>query len=234
VSELLDGLARSLAEPMPRRRALRVVAATIGGAIFSGHVVNAAATSSGYGCPNPGDLYCPGVKCPGVGEAHYGDVCCPGPDATKYWECDCKPGVGGYNGCKRKPGCNLSCGSGCCDSATEQCCSSGYCIAKDMVCCGKGACPSGTHCCHTLKGKNINLTSGEAVRCCPTGWACCQDHCCMPGTYCLAHGDVNQSGTEAKYGAQGYMCSKGNREPFAKRGTMPIPWAKTIPAPPSN
>jgi hypothetical protein len=218
MSELLDGLARSLAEPMPRRRALRVVAATIGGAVFSGRVVNAAATSSGYGCPDPGDLYCPGAKCPNVNGLHYGDVCCPGPDATRYWECSCTPGPGGGNGCKRKPGCDISCGSGCCNSATEKCCSSGYCVAKGAECCGTGGCPAGTHCCHSIGDKNIFIRPGAGARCCPDGWECCSNNCCAPGIHCIDFS--GKIADPAARGVQGFRCQDTRR---VRNATHPVP-----------
>jgi hypothetical protein len=244
MSELLDGLARSLAEPMPRRRALRVLAVTLAGAMLSGRgVMTAAATSSSAsGCPDPGDLFCGG--CENVNGLNYGDVCCPGPDASKYWECDCKKGPGGYNGCKRKTGCDISCGSGCCDSATEKCCPSGNCVGQEFQCCGPGGCPAGTHCCYFFSAYEESPKDAAhamaGVSCCPDGWACCNNTCCMPGTYCVAQsGEENANGdygssAVAKNGAQGYGCSHGSKLPFAKKGTKPIPWAKTIPGPPSQ
>jgi hypothetical protein len=238
MSELLDDLARSLAEPMPRRRALRVVAVTLAGAMVSGRGVMTAAATNSAGCPNPGDMLCPGAKCPSVNGFHYPDVCCTGPDASTYWECDCKPGVGGYNGCKRKTGCEISCGGGCCDSATEKCCHS-RCFPKDMgECCSTleaaGACPAGTHCCLFFSAYEEMPKDAAhqfaGVACCPDGWECCSGRCCAPGTHC-----IDQAGKIAdpkSKGVQGWMCEYGHMN--SKKGTKPVPWAKTIPAPPSN
>jgi hypothetical protein len=215
MSELLDELARSLASPMTRPRALRIFAVTLAGAMFPGRTVWAAgARSSATGCPDPGDLFC--GNCPNVNGLNYGDVCCPGPNAAAYWECDCHPGPGGGNGCKRKP-CDLSCGSDCCDATTQKCCHAtrarggDHCCSKQHQCCGSGCCPTGTHCCP-------NLTSKYEVgfRCCPDGWACCQDHCCPPGTHC-----VDEQGKPSS-GIQGVACSNGKPLRLERKGTSPL------------
>jgi hypothetical protein len=227
MSELLDGLARSLAEPMPRRRALRVLTVTLAGAMLSGRAVMTAAATDSAGCPNPGDLFCGG--CENVNGLNYGDVCCPGPDASRYWECDCKKGPGGYNGCKRKTGCDVSCGSGCCDSTTEHCCPSGYCFPKESACCGNGACAAGTHCCHAFTAYG-ELKSGVGALCCPDGWECCGTRCCAPGTHCIDQ--TGKVADPAARGVQANACEGGVRN--SERATHPVPWAKTVPAPPSN
>jgi hypothetical protein len=100
MSEFLDDLARTLAQPMPRRRAVRVMAVTVAGAMLSGRgVTTAAARPSASGCPDPGDLFC--GNCPNVNGLNYGDICCPGPNAARYWECHCVPGPGGGNTCRK-------------------------------------------------------------------------------------------------------------------------------------
>src|SRR5580704_12257819 len=98
MSEFLDGLARTLAQPMPRRRALQIVTGALIGAVLPGRSGAKAYAANASRCPHPGDLYCGG--CPSVNGKFFGAVCCPGPAAEKYWECTCKPGPGGYGGCK--------------------------------------------------------------------------------------------------------------------------------------
>jgi hypothetical protein len=208
MSDFLEELARTLASPMTRRRSLRVVAVVAAGALLPGR---AAARGTATGCPDPGDLFCPG--CLNVNGHNYGDVCCPGPNAAAYFECDCKPGPGGGNGCKRKP-CNLSCGNGCCDSATQKCCRAtparggDHCCDKGHQCCGPGCCPAGTHCCPNLKSKDE-----VGFRCCPEGWACCQDMCCSPGAHC-----IDDQGRPSS-GIQGAVCSNG--KPHSRQGLVP-------------
>ena len=210
MSELLDELARSLASPMSRPRALRVFAATFAGTMLPGRTARLRTLATG--CPNAGDLYC--GNCPNVNGLDYGAVCCPGPNAAAYWECNCIPGPGGGNGCKRKP-CDLSCGSHCCDTATQKCCRSSperggdHCCSHGHECCGPGCCPAGTHCCPNLKSKYL-----VGFTCCPNGWACCQDRCCKPGAYC-----VNDQGKRIS-GIQGDACSDSKLS-FNRRGTAP-------------
>lgn len=208
---MLDELARSLAAPMPRRRALKLLAVTLAGAMLPGQKALAAVTGpNASGCPNPGDLFC--GNCPNINGLNYGNVCCPGPNATDYWECDCVPGPGGHNGCKRKT-CN-KCRDGCCKPG-QKCCPrgdpdhEGSCCDKDEHCCFAGCCPAGTHCCPGFGKYEI------VGRCCPIGWACCHQYCCRPGTHCIdEHGKPSPP-------PQGLNCSKGHAPPFGKRATSP-------------
>ena len=194
MSERINDLARALAEPMPRRRAVGLLVGAMLGAVWPGRSIAAASPyqPSDYGCPDAGDLYCGG--CRSVGGLFYGHVCCPGPDAAKYWECGCQPPPNGGTLCKKKPckQCGYECcyeGQFCGSPKHSRCCDNGQepCTGEDgaFQCCDPGTMCCGGTCCFRLtqrcgEGGTCTCKAGNTHKC---GGDCCNPrlHKCCPG-----------------------------------------------------
>jgi hypothetical protein len=178
VSELLDELARTLAQPMPRRRAVRLLAGAVVAAAVPGVRAPSARAGRRVTSCKPGELLCDG--CPSVNGLFYGGVCCPGPDAEKHWKCGCKPPPNGATLCI-PIGCReIECGNACCSEATEYCAD-----ASRSLCCTKG---SGL--CVVLGTPGVGLGGGTAGTCCDNKTHYCAANnkrasCCpKPGQPC--------------------------------------------------
>lgn len=103
--KLLDGLARALAEPMPRRRAVRAVVTSFALLAVPGlspRLTNAAARPERRGGPAA-------AKCPDGSVCDRGGVCCPIPS----------PLSGAFNCCETMAHC--CCGNACCDPQSQIC-----------------------------------------------------------------------------------------------------------------
>jgi hypothetical protein len=212
MSELLDDLARTLAQPMPRRRALGVLGVTLAGLATGGTAWGARGPSgarqsrgcgSAYKVCSPATEFCFAHCCP----KH--TVCSPGPVSSRGCQitpgcCDpcnreksqpdgkggCRPGpIPDHCPCKQgqKP-CNAGRGRGvvCCD-ADEYCATS----RKDE---GSGQSVTGTCC---KRGQTFCLggprgASGAPQRafCCPRGTRCCviAGVCCSVTKICARGG----------------------------------------------
>jgi FecR protein len=118
----LDGLARTLAQPMPRRRAVRVMAVGFVAAAFPALRPRRAVAQGGCGPSTCQDLF-PGYKCCPLGQ------CCPGDAYCCAQTRECCPAG---EVCLDKPGsveCCLPervCGAECCPADYE--CRGGECI----------------------------------------------------------------------------------------------------------
>ena len=93
MSEFLDTVARTFAEHMPRRRALRVLGAALVGAAVP--AVRARAANTTHDCPAQGAFLC---KCPSINGLFF-RICCPGKEGELY-TCDCKAPPEGHAACK--------------------------------------------------------------------------------------------------------------------------------------
>jgi hypothetical protein len=172
VSDLLDDLARQMAAPMPRRRALRILLAGAAGATVPG--LRAGAAWGRRRSPN----------CP-PGETPCGGVCC-----DVDWYCaDPATSACCSNG-------RAYCGSG----VTATCCEPGeYCANPGEarpLCCPTGSVGCGTTCCPkgaTCADPDIELcckpgakpcSGGNTVTCCKPHAACCEGRCCGPRHRC--------------------------------------------------
>lgn len=196
--KLLDELARALAEPLPRRRALRLIGSALVAVSFPG-----AARAAGARGRRAADPICGvGVKLVKCGS----NWCCP--------EDVCKS-VGGIYGCYECPK-HRKCGKlGCCPARSECCintdrepndpyrrvccklpntCQAGVCRCPN----GKESCTGAGCCKETQKCSLCNAKTGT-TKCCPKGdWKCCwpvptcckfsddccYGKCCPTGTTC--------------------------------------------------
>lgn len=196
----LDDIARRLAEPMPRSRALRIAAGAVVGLVtplatarpaFSGTTLTSTCGPSSA----PGSKSC---DCPAADGLFMKNCCGPGHDCVCYSdraECHkivcpsghewcgavpcCKPGeTCSYDGSKYSCECaGQKCGaSKCCTS--KQTCVKGSCCPNTRVC-GPKCCPSGQKCAFVR----------ELRLCCPTNRIITKKFngtnirfCCPPGT----------------------------------------------------
>jgi hypothetical protein len=139
VSEkLLDGLARALAEPMPRRGAVRAIAGAVAALAFP-----AVAPRETHASTRPslrrGPATARAQMCPDNGVCRDpGTVCCPTPS----------PASGQFNCCKTKAHC--CCGNVCCDPQSQIC-----------ICPVPGGVGGG--CVDRVCGPNLTEALGEAV-----------------------------------------------------------------------
>ena len=203
-----DDLARTLAEPMPRRRALRIAGAALlasmvpglrpGGAWADGcgpdtHCIDACTADGDIGaCGVESPNACGQIKCALTGCLQAGEKCCPGPDQP--WICNETDQCGSPNGphCVACPD-ERQCGKECCKSDEfcasrnrELCCKKG-----DNACLVPGAaqgicCPPGKQCCFDQHGAaccgaNQTCKGGKCV--CKEG-VTCGEHCCKTGETC--------------------------------------------------
>lgn len=203
-----DDLARTLAEPMPRRRALRIAGAGLlasmvpglrpGGALASPCGPDTPCSSV---CTADGDIgacgtetknACGQIGCRLEGCLHAGEKCCRGGDHP--WICNEEDRCGSANGphCISCPE-ERKCGKACCKSDEfcgsrnrELCCKKG-----DNACLVPGSpqgacCRPGTQCCFNKSGaacctSEQTCKSGKCV--CKEGQTC-GEHCCKKGETC--------------------------------------------------
>jgi hypothetical protein len=117
-NSLFDDLARSLAGPIPRRRACAQILRGLGVAALAS--VGLSRTAHAAGCPH--------------GQFKCGKNCCPNAD-------DC---CGSTTCCAKGQTC---CGKSCCAKGSS-CCSGTTCCPKGQVCCGTTCCAKGQTCDH--------------------------------------------------------------------------------------
>ncbi len=132
MSDFFDDVARRVAEPMPRRRAIRIVlGAAVGVAVGTRQVPTALAIT----CPPP-QYHC---DCPSINGLFYRWCCGPNQD------CKCTPPPNGGAYCECKP--SQKCGSACCDVG-DKCGDpkTGRCCKPHEVPCGETCCAPGTEC----------------------------------------------------------------------------------------
>lgn len=192
MTRFLDELARSMAQPMPRRKALRL----LGGAIVSTAIPTSLWPSAARAGPatrrradcegapdckeHPGTRTCLSFGIEGNdGCTRYIRVCCPqGPEEQSeccpakhsatccYKGQDCEPYQSGdrqYAKCVGCPSGHEKCGTTCCGIG-EKC-----------------ADPGSDNCCPP---RTIPCGSGRDANCCATNEVCCKNTCCPPRTRC--------------------------------------------------
>jgi hypothetical protein len=192
MSELFDELARSLARPMPRSRAVRALGVALASiAVPSLRPQAAAAGSSSTRTTSCHNLTCKNPDFPKVCKCHEKATGSPIEPTQCNWtccaadaECECPPGEAR---CKAKP-CDEKCGTKCCKEG-EYCASPrrGICCKKGESLCAvmgtpgtgqKGAggrcCAKNTHCC----------ANDKRSTCCPEADNCCAGRCCPPAKRC--------------------------------------------------
>jgi hypothetical protein len=118
--KLLDGLARALAEPMPRRRAVRMIGGSLAALAIPGasssvaraaphrarHHTGVAGPTRSVTCPIDGQQW---VECPDGSCCPKPNVCCSRPS----------PLSGAFNCCETQAHC--CCGNACCDPKSQIC-----------------------------------------------------------------------------------------------------------------
>jgi hypothetical protein len=191
---LLDDVARSLAEPMTRKRAIRV----LGGAFATAVVPSLARTGTAHAqdmrragldycgagttpCPAAPNCCDPGWYCadkPTHACCPNGNEYCvlPSGDATC---CDagnhCAPGIGC---CGKKAFCGID---PCCEHGGSEC------VCPRGEICHKGsceACPHGKHKCGDKKCCDPHTEKCCANTCCKKDQGCCGELCCDKGQKC--------------------------------------------------
>ncbi len=200
MAQWFDDLSRMLASPMPRRRALLIIAGTVvSTALASLRPARAQVPTCGsVDCP-PGQSCCNstfGLCCPDTGTCcsfgtaaafcctAAGQACCAGFCCPTQQQC-----------CATSEQTPLCCPDGykCCDVARGTCC------PVNSVCCGSTCCPAGQLCnggtcveicdqptqtCRTPCGAGFcnpdDLCCNDTV-CCPFSTSCCLDGCCQLG-----------------------------------------------------
>ena len=201
MSEFLDELARSLAKPMPRSRAVRL----LGSALLTAAVPGALRTAAGHArrsgsgaCPpapncnsEPNTNLCTKPVVGNDGCTRYIKACCPRGGGDPQPKCCVGDGRSGGVKCCRpcedcftgggEPQClknkKRSCGTECCPEG--QFCGS----PKHNLCCREGdsLSRSGRH-----QSAEIKCVGSNGARCCPEGTTCCQGkNCCWPGQRCV-------------------------------------------------
>ena len=197
-----DDLARTLASPMPRRRALRLVGATLVAAAVPG-LRSRAASAAGSDCgteQNPCSKFCKGsglAACGRESTNDCGQVGCSlqGCYKVAYTECcragDEAPWFCPINMCgKVRPECKKCppdrvCGTKCCpddESCVSPnrslCCKKGEVLRNGKCACMEKLC-GGKECCDKKRGEMC--TNGV---CCQKGETGCGGECCKPPKHC--------------------------------------------------
>jgi len=198
MGELFDDIARVLAGPLPRRRAIFQAAGLLAGAALAG--LRPAISEADTVCCDPQTNRCcpPGVACCGLGGPHGAPNCCG------HGQTCCNPATGAC--CS--PGelcCRGAClphGIPCCDTGAQLC--GRVCCPDGQTCCDPHVglcCPAGQVCivsggrhvcgqpCGNTVGVQNFCVNGEVCCgsvCCPTGQACCS-RLCQPPLCCAAN-----------------------------------------------
>jgi hypothetical protein len=183
VSELLGELARTLATPMSRSRAVKLLGATLVSAAFPIGRMRPAEAASVAGCAGK----CAGqVKCCKQCPGKYGGIlfiCCA-QGQTCRWEAPSAQYKCGRVGCKDATRCKKgerACGDKCCKQgqtccdgkccpADEKCCPSKTCCKRSSSCCGEKCCSDTQRCCGDHCCRKTNTRCGKG--CCPEGTIC--------------------------------------------------------------
>lgn len=182
-----DDLARSLAQPTSRRRALRIMgAAALAATVPALRPARARATppdctgkckaNEGALCQADLPTCTPYVCCP----APY--TCCAGPASATCCEpgCTCGDDGRGFKACQNCPRCKggyFECGTGCCPPGTT-CAGKG----SGYHCCAEGRAPCGPECCGPRE-RCANAAKGVCERC-ARGREACGNKCCPTTSYC--------------------------------------------------
>lgn len=226
---LFDEFARVLATPMPRRRAIGLLA----GALVSGSLLGprAARASREDVCGHPGLTVCIAEEYPGTSKPY---ICCNKTGDSKCchdvhgaWCCpedaSCGADPTGPN-CVSKPMCGdgrPKCVNTCCKR--DERCVGGTCKKRCQgERCGSKCCPKGTFCCDPKKGL-----------CCRKGGQCCNASpegeadrfiCCPPGARCTPMILPGQAGRTSN--SPRVCCPKDRFVPLSAGGGLCCPPGK--------
>ena len=186
---LIDNLARALAEPMPRRRAVRLLGVTLVAAVAPGM---RAGRAFAQGTPKCVDRTCGANKfsCKmvvGGGVVH--KMCC-GPPVNRYF-CDGNPNVPDTVKCGDKCPTGEPCLSktldaggcpnfNCCNPKTERCARGGCETCTQAEKCGPKCCPKGSDCCYRPPGASPSRPSKLRRVCCKPPNLCQAGICNCP------------------------------------------------------
>lgn len=231
--KLFDELARALAEPLPRRGALRllgslvVAAATPGSAAAATRATSAIkSTGSVFWCkakvraadgqPCNGGGDCDGECCGG------GELCCTGVCCNPRTQ-RCGPVTGGRGSCVRCPG-PARCGAKCCPGKSVCCtvgkpcctppnkCQGGVCRCPNGMpsCNGKDCCTKQERCarCYEIGSGDISSVRVVGHKCCPPLSDCCRNTCCKPGETCCGANCCPPGTSCAVAGGKDVCCPK--------------------------
>jgi hypothetical protein len=227
VSEFLDELARSLAKPMPRSRALRVLGMAVASAAVPLLRPGSAAARDQHALrPSCHTASCPHPWAPKLCKCNEKAIVGVGGETTECnWtccreqqECDCNPGGIAGAGCKGTP-CSKPCGSKCCENDE-------YCAdPKRQLCCKNGKQPCGGKCCASSElcldpERSLCCASGK-VRCLALGKGATDARCCLPEPreYCAANADTAICCPGPSSLCNGRCCERPKRcLPGAKKG----------------
>lgn len=209
----LDELARTLAEPMPRRRAARVIGASLVAVAVPG--VSPRIARAGLATPRRG-----GATCPDGSECGAGESCCDEPNVRGVYNC-------------RRPGQVCCCGNAICNPPKERC----WCPSREAggVCapncplvygrgfknCGAVCCQPHQRCADELQGTCVSCEqegkqtcrsydSKSSVRCCPaTRTPGATSSCCanMTSTACCGE----EQTCKATRGPARCVCAAGTK-----------------------
>lgn len=195
MSEFLDELARALADTMPRRRAVRIIAGAAAGAAFPmlrPSRANATLPPSSQ-CPS-GSFAC---NCPSKNGLFF-KLCCPGDGSYK---CECFSDRAQCTHLHKCPSGKKTCGDKCCEinqvcvvftagHGTQYICSD-KCPPGQASCGGDVCCPKGQSCLDPVKHLCGVCPPARPIKCgrqcCTRQGGCCdpkQGLCCKPGEKC--------------------------------------------------
>jgi hypothetical protein len=172
MSARLDELARTLAQPMSRRRALRLAAGALVAASVPGMSPRPAlAGRTRTGACDQGYFEC---KCPSANGLFF-RACCPKNIPGKQYVCECFADRAQCTAKGCPPG-SQACGEDCCEP--YEICEGGKCVCPER--CGSKCCDEGSKCenpkkslCCTPNWKVCVAGSAGAVKCCPPNETCC-------------------------------------------------------------
>ena len=183
MSTFLDDVARSLAQPMPRRRAVRVLGGAIASVAMSGVISRGARAALGQTDPCACSPSQPATRCGIRRGAGCTAVCCP--TAGNWPKCCQWPGVdhlfpnSSSWSCINKPnsGPGFEAHTICCCPANTRC---GSPTAGQLPCvpCPTGRRPCGHRCCD--RGKYC--ANDRLSLCCSKGQVRCGQRCCRQGS----------------------------------------------------
>lgn len=225
---LFDDLARDLATPIPRRRALRTIGAAFAIGVVRAIIPGRALADSGRGLGCAGHVCGPGVdqkfccvQMPGPYDSWHSTGCCGGPGRE-----DCCIGSNGddANGLPYRP-MTWCCPSGTCSGSIMDGRApgkAGGCVGKactsDETQCGKACCKPGEYCasprlnkCCTNGDSICAAYSAGTATCCKPGTKCCftasRTACCDVNTETCSNGTCKCKAPATKCGTQ--CCAKG-------------------------
>jgi len=168
MTSLFDDISRTIASPIPRRQAFRLIGGALGGAVVT--ALGLGWASRAWGAPGGGQSVPADSSACRKGQTLCGSgrpaVCCSSGQAC------CGSATVGYTCCFSGQGCCTDTSKPYCMPAKSTCCKGASCSSTQTCCNGK-CCNNGAHqtCCGA---------PGSPV-CCSAGRTCCKGRCCTEG-----------------------------------------------------